>query len=54
MILAFVGVKMIVAHWVHIPTPLSLGVIVVVLAAAVGASALFDRPDVPGAAGPGA
>jgi tellurite resistance protein TerC len=34
-ILAFVGVKMIVARWVHIPTWLSLAVIAVVLAAAV-------------------
>jgi tellurite resistance protein TerC len=37
-ILAFVGVKMIISRWYHIPTPLSLVVIVVVLAAAVAFS----------------
>jgi tellurite resistance protein TerC len=34
-ILVFVGLKMTVSHWVHLPTLLSLGVIVVTLAAAV-------------------
>lgn len=33
-ILVFVGAKMLVSHWVHIPTTLSLGVIVVSLALA--------------------
>jgi tellurite resistance protein TerC len=42
-ILAFVGVKMIVAHWLEISTPVSLLVIVVVLAAAVIASIRNDR-----------
>jgi tellurite resistance protein TerC len=37
-ILAFVGVKMIISRWYHIPTTVSLLVIVVVLAAAVGFS----------------
>jgi tellurite resistance protein TerC len=37
-ILAFVGVKMIISRWVHIPTATSLIVIAVVLAAAVGFS----------------
>ncbi len=37
-ILAFVGVKMIIAEWYHIPTPLSLGVIAIVLTASVGFS----------------
>ena len=37
-ILAFVGVKMIISRWYHIPTALSLLVIVVVLIAAVGFS----------------
>ncbi len=39
-ILAFVGVKMIVSQWVHISTAISLGVIVVVLAVAMGVSVL--------------
>ncbi len=45
MILAFVGVKMIVAEWWHIPTFLSLGVIAVILAAAIIASIKLQRPD---------
>ena len=39
-ILAFVGVKMIIAEWYHIPTWLSLVVIAVVLTVAI---ALLDR-----------
>ncbi len=53
-ILAFVGLKMIVAHWVHVSTPASLAVIVVVLAASVGASVLLDPSGTPEAPGPGA
>jgi tellurite resistance protein TerC len=41
-ILVFVGVKMTVAHWWHMPTTLSLGVIVVLLVAAVFASRVRD------------
>jgi tellurite resistance protein TerC len=37
-ILVFVGVKMIVSHWWHFPTVASLGVIVAILAVAIGAS----------------
>ena len=37
-ILVFVGLKMTVSAWVHIPTSLSLAIIVVTLAAAVGLS----------------
>ena len=44
-ILAFVGVKMIVSEWYHIPTAVSLGVIVVVLAVAILLSIKLDRPD---------
>jgi len=44
-ILAFVGVKMILSHWYHIPTPISLGFIAVVLAVAIVASIKLDRPD---------
>jgi tellurite resistance protein TerC len=42
-ILAFVGLKMILAEWWHINTFLSLGFIAVVLAAAITASWLKDR-----------
>ena len=44
-ILAFVGVKMILAEWYHIPTFASLGVIAAVLAVAIVASIKLDRPD---------
>jgi tellurite resistance protein TerC len=44
-ILAFVGAKMILAEWIHIPTFLSLGVIAAVLAVAIVASIKLDRPD---------
>jgi tellurite resistance protein TerC len=44
-ILAFVGVKMIVSEWYHIPTPVSLGVIAAVLTVAIVASVRLDRPD---------
>ena len=47
-ILAFVGVKMIIAEWYHIPTVLSLGVIAVVLGVAIWLSIRKDarvNPD---------
>ena len=44
-ILSFVGVKMIISEWVHIPTAVSLVVIAVVLAVAIAASLL--KPRVP-------
>ena len=46
-ILAFVGVKMIIAEWYHIPTPLSLGVIAVVLGVAIWASIRKDARENP-------
>jgi tellurite resistance protein TerC len=42
-ILAFVGVKMLINEWYHIPTWLSLVVIVVVLTASVGFSLKSER-----------
>src|SRR5262249_10895726 len=42
-ILIFVGVKMGVAHWIHVPTAASLTVIVAALATAIGASAWLGR-----------
>jgi tellurite resistance protein TerC len=44
-ILAFVGVKMIVSHWYHIPTPLSLGVIATVLTVAIVLSMRKERRE---------
>ena len=44
-ILAFVGVKMIISRWYHIPTAVSLGVIVLVLAVAIVASLLHPQDD---------
>jgi tellurite resistance protein TerC len=44
-ILAFVGVKMIIAEWYHIPTFLSLGVIALVLTVSIVASIKLDRDD---------
>jgi len=44
-ILAFVGIKMIISEWYHIPTPISLGFIAVVLTVAIVASIKLQRPD---------
>ena len=44
-ILAFVGVKMIISEWYHIPTALSLGVIALVLTAAILLSIRKDRRE---------
>ena len=42
-ILAFVGIKMIIAEWYHIPTWLSLTVIALVLTASIGFSLKATR-----------
>ena len=42
-ILVFVGLKMLLAHWYEIPTGISLGVIVLILATAAFASTYVDR-----------
>src|ERR687894_436917 len=44
-ILAYVGIKMIVAEWYHIPTPLSLGVIAVVLGLSIWLSIRKDARE---------
>jgi tellurite resistance protein TerC len=46
-ILIYVGIKMTISHWVHIPTLVSLAVIVVLLAAAVWASLKWPKPGAP-------
>lgn len=43
-ILIFVGVKMVVGHWFHINTYLSLGVIAVILTAAIIGSRVVAKP----------
>ena len=43
LILVFVGAKMVGGHWVHLPTGISLGVILAVLGAAIVAS-MLKRP----------
>jgi tellurite resistance protein TerC len=42
-ILTFVGAKMLAEQWVHIPIPLSLGVVVSVLGASIGASLVWPQ-----------
>ena len=44
-ILGFVGIKMILSEWYHIPTPISLLFIALVLTVAIVASIKMDRPD---------
>ena len=53
-ILSFIGVKMIIMQWYHIPTETALGVIASILAISIVASILFpesDRDDGQGAKG---
>lgn len=45
LILLFIGFKMVAAHWVHLPTWASLGVIMGILASAVGVSLLRPRAE---------
>jgi tellurite resistance protein TerC len=44
-ILVFVGIKMTVSHWYHMPTAASLGVIVLILALAIWLSVLKTRRE---------
>jgi tellurite resistance protein TerC len=44
-ILAFVGMKMLIAEWYHIPTALSLAVIAIVLTVSIGISLKVDRSE---------
>ncbi|MEO8337920.1 MAG: hypothetical protein ABI664_23300, partial [bacterium] len=50
-ILTFVGAKMLVESWIHIPILLSLGVVVGVLAASIGASLIWPPPKSEGPTG---
>jgi tellurite resistance protein TerC len=47
LVLAFVGVKMLISEWVHIPIQLSLGVIVALLAGSIVISIFFDPKKKP-------
>jgi tellurite resistance protein TerC len=42
-ILTFVGSKMLLEHWIHIPILVSLGIVVSVLAASIGASLVWPQ-----------
>jgi tellurite resistance protein TerC len=50
LILIFIGVKMIIAHWIEIPVAVSLGVICVLLTAAAAAS-ILDKSSPAGSSG---
>jgi tellurite resistance protein TerC len=54
LILAFVGMKMLLAGHFHVPNLVSLGIILGTLAAGILASVLAARRDVAGSGGPGA
>jgi tellurite resistance protein TerC len=43
LVLVFVGAKMVVSHWVHVPIGLSLGIVLGALACGVGLSLLSER-----------
>jgi tellurite resistance protein TerC len=45
LILVFVGVKMLVAHWYKIPIPWALGTVLGILAASVLLSLVFKKPE---------
>jgi tellurite resistance protein TerC len=44
LVLVFIGVKMLIHNWVHIPTALSLGIVLAILAASVVVSLLRPAP----------
>ena len=44
-ILTFIGVKMLVEHWLHVPILLSLGIVVGTLALSVVASLIWPQPE---------
>jgi tellurite resistance protein TerC len=52
-ILTFIGTKMLIEHWVHIPIMVSLGIVVAVLAASIVASLVWPnaRPESEGKTG---
>ena len=49
MVLTFIGAKMLIAYWYHVPTPASLAVVVALIAASVAASLITTRNGTRGA-----
>lgn len=47
LILSFIGVKMFISHWYHIPVEYALGTIAVILAISIVASIMFPAADQP-------
>ncbi len=45
MVLTFIGAKMLIAPWYHVPTPASLAVVVILIAASVAASLIATRNE---------
>lgn len=43
MVLTFIGMKMLIAHWYHVPTAASLAVVVILIGASVAASLIATR-----------
>ncbi len=52
LILVFVGAKMLLAYWFHLPVWISLAVVAAILVTAAAVSLLFSRPDHIGATRP--
>lgn len=44
-ILAFVGIKMLIAEWYHVPIPISLGIIILTLTVAIVASLVHENKN---------
>lgn len=45
MVLTFIGTKMLIAPWYHVPTPAALATVAIILTAAVIASLIASRPN---------
>ncbi len=45
MVLTFIGTKMLIAPWYHVPTPAALAAVAIILAASVVASLIASRPN---------
>ena len=43
MVLTFIGAKMLIAPWYHVPTPASLAIVAVLLSASISASLIATR-----------
>jgi tellurite resistance protein TerC len=44
-VLGWVGFKMIISHWYHMPAPISLAVVLLILAAGIIASVRVNRRE---------